>query len=878
MAPATKKTLILMLAIVGVVAIASGSSRPLVTELGFAALVILGITQLIELRTLRTSLPKPTVSRYEWPIVVGLLLVTAVIATASLMANDGVIGGRHDWVLPANNLRGYLTSATSAWSSANLGESKFFFPTYLLDLIFGLVGYLGVTGATLSKVLVVSTPLVAGLTLYSFARRLGSSPGAAFTGALLYATAPILYDKLVAGHLGYLIAYAIAPLYLAELVLLEQKPSRQTLAKAVLIFVVASMQIQFVAMLMGFALIFALLGPNRRQVFRLIGWSILALIAVHAPWLAANLGTITTQARELAADAAVLQWIQNLSSPLSSTLRLASAVLPYFLNQVKDLSWWQLVSGLFFAGLLVSPRLVKSRLASFFALTALAGVFLAKGTSAPFTSFYVELFLKLPATSLFREVNHWLFIPAISYAVLLAYLTHDLTSRAKQFGPVMLGSMVGLTVLIGLPFWQGKLGQDLQTIRYSNPDRELASFLKKQTGRILFLPAHQKNRYPGNRFAGFDPFVQEFADRSFEQEGNVLAKTSPASRMRNLILAKIYGSDVTGLAGLLARANVNWVVVRTHIADEFAANTLAKDFGNREVSFDLGVAERNVQSAGLTLAAEFGPNKVYRAPEPSSRFYLTQAPIPQEPDPLLVVEPADYANRFFDPTKGFVKSYYLWWYNRQFVNIEDRAVHTQTNAQLTLPFKVTTPGILYVRALVDPKGGDVAVTLDSQQIATVDLTGSPSRWQWFELGLVSHAETIILERLNGEVTIGKVALHKNKIDTRATPPTLEDLVLRDYQPLGYQLQDQSSYRLLVSTDRPRYLVFAESYSPGWVARVDGKVAPHERIGFGNGFLIEEPGTHDVEISFSPEHYYRLGLALAGFTLVALIVASIKRKH
>lgn len=878
MAPATKKTLVLILAIVAIVAVAIGNTRPLISELGFAALVILSMTQLVELRTLRTILPKPAASRYEWPIVVGLLIVTALIATLPLLTSDGVIGGRHDWVLPAQNLRGYLTSATSAWSSANLGESKFFFPTYLLDLIFGLVGYLGVTGALVSKVLVFGAPLVAGLTLYSFARRLVSNPGAAFAGGLLYATTPILYDKLVAGHLGYLIAYAIAPLYLAELVLLEQKPSRQTLAKAVLIFVAASVQIQFAAMLMGFALIFALLGPNRRQVFRLIGWSILAFMAVHAPWLAANLGTITTQARELAGDAAVLQWIQSLSSPLGSTLRLASAVLPYFLNQVKDLSWWHLVSGLFFAGLMVSPRFVKSRLASFFALTALLGVFLAKGTSAPFTNFYVELFLKLPATALFREVNHWLLIPAISYAVLLAYLTHDLTHRAKQFGPVMLASMVGLTVLIGLPFWQGKLGQDLQTIRYSAPDQELASFLKKQTGRILFLPAHQKNRYPEKRFAGFDPFIQEFADRSFEQEGNVLAKTSPASRMRNLILAKIYGTDVTGLAGLLSRANIDWVVVRSHITDEFATNTLAKDFGNREVSFDLGVAQENLQSAGLVLAAEFGPNKLYRAPEPSSRFYLTQAPIPQEPDPLLTVEPADYANRFFDPTKGFVKSYYLWWYNRQFVNIEDRAVHTQTNASLTLPFKVSTPGILYVRALVDPKGGDVAVTLDQKQIATLDLTDSPSRWQWFELGLVGKAETITLERLNGEVTIGKIALHKTKIDTRATPPTLEDLVLRDYQPLGYQIEDSSSYRLSVSTDRPRYLVFAESYSPGWVARVDGTVAPHQRIGFGNGFLIEQAGTHDVEISFGPERYYRLGLVIAGFTLVLLLVASIKRRH
>ncbi|MBI3261323.1 hypothetical protein HYZ64_03080, partial [Candidatus Berkelbacteria bacterium] len=818
-------------------------------------------------------------NRYEWPIVVGLLLATAAIATLPFLTKPGVIGGRHDWVLPAQNLRGYLTSGSSAWSGANLGESKFFFPTYLLDLIFGLVGYLGVTGALVSKVLVFGAPLIAGLTLYSFARRLGSNPGAAFAGALLYATAPILYDKIVAGHLGYLIAYAIAPLYLAELVLLEQKPSRQTLAKAILIFVAASVQIQFAAMLMGFALIFALLGPNRRQVFRLIGWSILALLAVHAPWLAAHLGTITAQARELAGDAAVLQWIQSLSSPLASTIRLASAVLPYFLNQVKDFAFWQLASGLLYAVLIVSPGLVKSRLASFFALTALLGVFLAKGTSAPFTSFYVELFLKLPATSLFREVNHWLFIPAISYAVLLAYLTHDLMARAKQFGLAVLAAVLALTVVIGLPFWHGRLGQDLQTITYSAPDQALAGFLKKQTGRILFLPAYQKNRYPQKQFAGFDPFIQEFADRTFEQEGNVLAKTSPASRMRNLILAKVYGGDQTGLAALLARANVDYVVVRRQIADEFVANTLAKDFGNREVSFDLAIAEENLQSAGLTLVATFGQSKVYRAPESSSRFYLTQAPIPQQPEPLLTVEPADYANRFFDPTKGFVKSYYLWWYNRQFVNIEDRAVHTQTNARLTLPFKVTTPGILYVRALVDPKGGDVAVSLDHKQIATLNLTGPPKAgWQWFELGLASHAETISLERLNGEVTVGKIALFKNKIDTRVTPPTLEDLVLRDYQPLGYQIEDSSKYRLSVSTDRPRYLVFAESYSPGWVARVDGMVAPHERIGFGNGFLIEEPGTHDVEISFTPERYYRLGLALAGFTLVLLVFASIKRKH
>ncbi|MBI3261050.1 hypothetical protein HYZ64_01615, partial [Candidatus Berkelbacteria bacterium] len=77
MAPATKKTVTLMLAIAAIAAIATGSTRPLLTELGFGLLLILSIMHLVEFRTLRTSLSKPKTNRYEWPIVVGLLLVTA---------------------------------------------------------------------------------------------------------------------------------------------------------------------------------------------------------------------------------------------------------------------------------------------------------------------------------------------------------------------------------------------------------------------------------------------------------------------------------------------------------------------------------------------------------------------------------------------------------------------------------------------------------------------------------------------------------------------------------------------------------------------------------------------------------------------------------
>lgn len=877
MAVPFKKIILAVIAGAALLTLVASSWLPSLAVLAFWLFLVATLAQLTQ-RSLPLKLPAVRIKPSEWYVVIAGFLAFALLASIPLVGQPGVIGGRHDWALPGESLRGFLDSGSSAWHLVNLGEVAFFFPTYLLDLVFGLLGVAGMSGEFFSKLFLVAAITGSGVSFFSFARRLGGSPAVAGLAGLFYATTPILYDKIIAGHLGYLMSYAVAPAYLAELVALEKKPTRQGLGRAVMSFVLASVQIQFTVMLLGFTAIFALVGPNRRQVFRLIGFSLFGLVGFHAPWLLANFGTITSQASQLARDAAVLDWIASLSSPLETTFRLASQVLPYFLAQTSRLTWWQPLAGALVGGLLISPWLIRHRLASYFALTALVGLFLAKGTSAPFTSFYQEIFLKLPATAMFREVNHWLFIPAISYAVLLTLLASAARERLGRLWPAAFVVGIIVTIGFGIPFWQGKLGADLQTLSYPGQDRELAAFLRKQTGRILFLPAHQKNRYPGKPFSGIDPFIQEFADRTFEQEGNVLAETSPAHRLRNLILAGIYGSDPTHLTALLARADIRWVVLRNHITDEFPLYTLAKDFPNREVSFDQAQAERNLKSGGLILERNFGTTQLYRLAEPSSKFYLSQAPLPSEPEPILAVQPADFANRFFDPTKGFVKAHYLWWYHSQFVTIEDRAVHAQTPAALDLPFPVRQPGILYVRALVDPKGGDVRIKLDQSEIATLDLTGSPSRWQWFELGLVSHGNEISLEHINGEVTVGKVALFPSKIDTRVPAVTLGELLLRDHQVVSYQPRGTTAYRLTVTTDRPRLLVFAESYAPGWSATVNGRPAEHTRVGFANGFLIDSAGSHDVEISFEPERLYRFGLFLAFVTLATLVVLSIKRQY
>src|SRR5205814_7944695 len=69
--------------------------------------------------------------------------------------------------------------------------------------------------------------------------------------------------------------------------------------------------------------------------------------------------------------------------------------------------------------------------------------------------------------------------------------------------------------------------------------------------------------------------------------------------------------------------------------------------------------------------------------------------------------------------------------------------------------------------------------------------------------------------------------------------------------------------------QPGYLVLADTYYPGWVARVDGVEQPILRADYLFRAVAVRPGQQVVEFRYEPTSF-RIGAATSGLTLLVLV--------
>jgi uncharacterized membrane protein YfhO len=70
--------------------------------------------------------------------------------------------------------------------------------------------------------------------------------------------------------------------------------------------------------------------------------------------------------------------------------------------------------------------------------------------------------------------------------------------------------------------------------------------------------------------------------------------------------------------------------------------------------------------------------------------------------------------------------------------------------------------------------------------------------------------------------------------------------------------------------QPGYLVLAQTFYPGWQARVDGLPSQVFRANHAFCAIHLEAGEHQVELEYRPPSFY-VGLAVSGLTWTALAV-------
>src|SRR5918911_1282927 len=211
------------------------------------------------------------IKRYDYLIASMGYFLVALFILNRILFSPGTIGFFHDWPIgpyPEMN-RSYANGGLYVWDS-QIGN--IFFPT---DWIFrlSLIPFSFLNGEILTKGILLVVITLSGFGAFCLGKQLKLSPFSSFAAGLLFIFSPIVFTRIVAGHIYYLIAYLLSPFIVAFYLKgrKEDKKNRQQQKKEVnyknfKYFIIAgtltsfaAIQLQFLVMIFLVLLAFTLL-------------------------------------------------------------------------------------------------------------------------------------------------------------------------------------------------------------------------------------------------------------------------------------------------------------------------------------------------------------------------------------------------------------------------------------------------------------------------------------------------------------------------------------------------------------------------------------------------------------------------------------------
>lgn len=392
-------------------------------------------------------------------------IVAALGVAAAFAFRPGVPGLHHDWLWPtdAHRFPALFAGGLSAFASHGYGGGGGTPSVNVSLLLFALLGALGVPSVGVLFVFVAASIVCAQLAtealLAELEPRLGSLERT--LAAACYAFGPVLFQKLVAGHVYYVLAYALLPAVALLAVRGTRTERLGPFLGAGLAIAASSGQLQFLVFDTLVVLAIAAARP-RVRTFAFAGGAI-ALGGLHnANAIAAALGAFHDVS--LARFQATLQWELDQSAhpldlaPLGGYLGYDRAALVGPRLALYDVGRWTLV--VLACASLARVRRAHVVVCSGLALVALA---IASGVYGPF-AWLIPTLIHAPLFVLARELWHVMALYALALVVLAATGIGVMPRRLRV--PVAV-----LAACVTLPFLANGLAREVPAV----PESALAT-------------------------------------------------------------------------------------------------------------------------------------------------------------------------------------------------------------------------------------------------------------------------------------------------------------------------------------------------------------------------------------------------------------------
>lgn len=686
-----------------------------------------------------------------------------ICITWGIFLHHGVIGSRQDWAFPVNaqGMKLFLQEAVHDWNAYALGSVQTY-PTDAPFLVFlGLLGYLHIRGSWFVKLFLFAVVWLSGVSAYVLMdyiihnNKKSASNASSFISGIFYMLTPLLYNKIIAGHTDYILAYAVSPL----IVLSFFKANNWNRNKkdrfvqwliVLLLFEIAGFQIQYFVM-MGIILFILTFQAKKIEHFWRAQWTfwslVLGLILLNAFWLIFQLSHSDIQT--LSIESSTLSWIIAQSNHWYQDIGLTGYFDDYFTwryNQivVEDASAYLLLVFILYGVVKYykeEKHKKETREITTWVLIALIGLFCANGDAPPLGSLYAWMFMHFSILSMFREIYHWMFIPAFSYTVLLGYAYEKLLqpkeaeTKVETKAETVLGqdskkskkslyfniSFFILLCVYTFPFWINGLGQDTTSVSYSADFLALNQRLAEDPlHRVIWMPAFQPGYWDGDPYEGIDLMNQFSPEPTMLQEGEEL---DSGDHMTYFLYQQILDGNNPLLGQLLSFYDVQRIIYRSGFTSHFYKYTYLNrypsrsvkwtndamyqtlnavtdttkyteegfaDYENNETSQLFSVADQTLHVAGdLSAISDITslPGSVaqhialFWGPASSQHWLFVNNDrvdaVLSQAQNVGTWIPGNEDNQNDDAAQGFAPLYYWWWYNDAFAGATNDGIFSQ---------------------------------------------------------------------------------------------------------------------------------------------------------------------------------------------------------
>ncbi len=757
----------------------------------------------------------------------------ALFASRGILVTAGTIGLFHDWFV------GPFPEMIAKYSSAGLQlldvnfENKIYPSDWLFRVLLTPFAFWG--GEAVSKVMLVVVMTLSGLFMFFFGRtslKLGYYWS--LISGLIYFFSPIVFTKSVAGHIYYMVGYALAPLLLLFFSKAQEDEKKFHYAVASgLLFGVIGVQIQFFVMTFIILVILVLVDFKRVKN----GLSSLTLTTIigsllHLPWILPLV--LTPPAAVTSVTQTFLSYHEILNSPtLSESIRVIGYnIQPYSYTRLTGQG---IIPGLILIADFVMPVIAavaligkKNKYTISFGLILVIGIFLSKGTSPPLENIFILIFEYTPLI-IFRELWHIAFLTFFSYTILTSISLQEITKalRSRFHGLKAYGlTFILVTIMIvsnGYPLLLGNFAGFMQTYSLDDDYTQLFNWFQNDHDqyRILWLPSISPVKYDNKSLNGEDPLIAFSPKPTFDQR---IDPASPLSKTTMFLASTIHENQTRRFGRLIGPFATTYAILRKDFTSEFqhyvplALYPELRERWEPEITNDFIMDQQDLQLINATqnfrlyrnaVPSEFiyAPKTIVYGSEDLSTLtnlaeltnlgdiaYLTETTHLETKAPIFIVkndgadlipmvtgtkiDPGNYATET-DARTGWVNSKSWFWYNYLFASGINNGAFTTTNSSLTIPVKTTGSAEIWAKILKWPQGSQIRFMLNQEKEVITTTLSKTFTLQWVKLyeDITGQSHELEISNTEGENYVDEIlVLEKDQVE-RALTSDLENATI-----------------------------------------------------------------------------------------------------